>query len=56
MEEQIYRYRKLIELLEEEYQIIGEVLEGELLEQYRSILLEETGKIKNNSRLFYEKI
>lgn len=37
-----YRYRKLLELLEEDATEISQSLQGELLEEYRELLSRET--------------
>lgn len=40
-EECVYRYRKLLQLLEEDTQEISACLQGELLEEYRELLTRE---------------
>jgi hypothetical protein len=40
-EECVYRYRKLLQLLEEDTQEISACLQGELLEEYRGLLTRE---------------
>lgn len=54
MDEIILAYKRLLRLLEEEYEKIGCSLEGDYLEKYRSCLSEEMQIVTSNLRALYK--
>lgn len=44
-EELIYKYKRLLNLMDEDYVDISQAIQGEMLDSYRYILLEEKGMI-----------
>lgn len=53
MDEVIYNYRKLLEKIDTEREIIDKSIEGDLLERYRRILVKERDDIEKNFRKLY---
>lgn len=53
MEEIISEYRRLLELLKDEEELISKSLQGDLLEIYRDILTKEEDEIERYLRLNY---
>lgn len=54
MDEVIYNYRKLLEKIDTEREIIDKSIEGDLLERYRRILVKERDDIEKNLRKLYQ--
>lgn len=52
MDECLVHYQRLLALLEEDLQEIGQCIRGELLEEYRRIVQEEMDQVREQMELY----